>query len=102
MISSLYGVHVAAFESVTAKDLPATRIAKSPNQLHRELNLPRWRRCLSKCTRAANRASGLVKQRFVCERCREISPIQDIEKLRPELHVKTLRDLLVVFFFEYE
>src|ERR1700676_409374 len=76
------------------------RKTKSPNQLQRELNLTRRRRCLVKCTRAANLASGHVEQGLIRERRREVGVIHNIEELRPKLHVEGLGDPFDVVVFE--
>src|SRR5437016_3977846 len=74
-------------------------ISTSPNDLQRELDLPRWnQRCddLAELGIARpvseDRLHGAATGVWVQCRRSKISPVQDIEHLRPKLYVERLRD----------
>src|ERR1700737_2484941 len=71
-----------------------------PNQLQRKLNLARWRLGRSNQSSVANPLARRVEDISVIQRWREICVIEDIEKLRAELNVKSVGDALDIVILE--
>ena len=66
----------------------------SPNNLDRKLDLPGGCRRQIDRASSADRGSGSVKNNIKVRRGAEIRAIENVEKLRPKLHVESFRNPL--------